>query len=171
MKKFVLFAIVALLVSAPAFAADSSSTVIKAVIAQDLTITGGLPTVPTTLPLSGGTTTIGTLTVNSNLATAWTITISSTGGAGANKGVMKASGVTEVYPYTVTLKTAGATVLTGSLGNGTTATPLSKTDVLTGVATVTYTLEVTTSAVTTFSPALPAGTYEDTITITIAPNA
>jgi len=171
MKKFVLFAIVVLLVSVPAFATSSASTVIKAVILQDLTIEPGFNPGPTSLSLLGGTTTIGTLTVNSNLATAWTITISSTGGAGANKGVMKASGVTEMYPYTVTLKTAGATVLSGPLGDGTTATPLSKTDVLTGVATVIYTLDVTTAAVSTFSPALPAGTYEDTITITISPNA
>lgn len=165
MKKFALIAIVVALASAPVFAIDSSSTVIKAVIAQDLTITGGLPTVPTTLPLTGGTTEIGTLTVSSNLASAWTITISS-----INKGVMVADGITRHYPYTVSLSTAGTSILSGALGNGTDATPLS-TNVTTGVATVTYLLKVTNAAVATFSPALPAGTYQDTITITIAPVA
>jgi hypothetical protein len=164
MKKLALIAILALLVSVPAFAANSTTTQIKAVINADLSITGGLPAGPTTLPLAGGTTSLGTLTVSSNVAGAWRITVTS-----LNKGVMKATGISTFYPYTFAVKTAGSVVtgLSGSLGDGTTAADKSA-DVTTGVATVVYTLEVTNAAVSTFSPALPAGEYVDSITVTVS---
>ncbi len=74
MKKLALIAVLVLLVSAPIFAANSTTTQIKAVINADLSITGGLPAGPTTLPLAGGTTSLGTITVSSNIAGAWNIT-------------------------------------------------------------------------------------------------
>ncbi|MEL7557054.1 MAG: hypothetical protein AAGU26_12880 [bacterium] len=164
MKKLALIAVLVLLVSAPIFAANSTTTQIKAVINADLSITGGLPAGPTTLPLAGGTTSLGTITVSSNIAGAWNITVSS-----LNKGVMKAPGVSAFYPYTFAVKTAGSTVpgLSGDLGDGTTAADKSA-NVTTGVATVVYTLEVTNAAASSFSPALPAGEYVDSITLTVS---
>ncbi|HAP54447.1 MAG TPA: hypothetical protein DCQ16_00395 [Spirochaetaceae bacterium] len=165
MKKLALIAVLVLLVSAPLFAANSTTTQIKAVISADLSITAGLPAGPTTLPLAGGTTTLGTITVNSNIAGAWNITVSS-----LNKGVMKAPGVSVFYPYTFDVKTGGGTSvpgLSGDLGDGTTAADKSA-NVTTGVATVVYTLEVTNAAASSFSPALPAGEYVDSITLTVS---
>ncbi len=82
---------------------------------------------------------------------------------------MKAPGVSVFYPYTFAVKTAGSTVpgLSGDLGDGTTAADKSA-NVTTGVATVVYTLEVTNAAASSFSPALPAGEYVDSITLTVS---
>ena len=166
MKKFAILAILALLISIPVFAqTTSTSKVITATISANLNITGGFTSTALTLPAAGGTTSLGDITISSNMATAWTVTITST-----KFGRMKASGITENIPYTVTFRPAGTgttpVISAQSLGNGTTGTPQSA-SVTTGVATVVYTLEVTNAA---FSASLPAGTYDDTITLTISGN-
>ena len=168
MKKLALFAIVALLVSVPVFAqTTSTSKVITATISANLTITGGLTGGSQVIPANGGTTSLGNITIASNISGEWNVTISS-----AKYGRMKATDIAENIPYTVTFRPAGngttPVINALSLGDGTVSgyTPRSAT-VNTGVATVIYTLEVTNSA---FSASLPAGTYDDTITLTISTN-
>lgn len=164
MKKLAIIAILALLISVPVFAqTTSTSKVITATISANLTITGGFGSGAQTIPAAGGVSSLGDITIQSNMATAWTVTVSST-----KAGRMKADGITENIPYTVIFRPAGSgttpIINELALGDGTTATNRSA-SVTTGVATVVYTLEVKNSA---FSSSLPAGTYTDTITVTIS---
>lgn len=173
MKKYVLVALIGLLLSAPLFAiTDTTSTQIRAVVSADLYVSSDLALGPQDVIVDGegGTKQLGTFKVVSNVAGLWRITVSS-----INKGRMKADGIATMYPYTFAVRSSSGgplvtevssgDTLSGNLGDGTTAAN-KEVDVSTGVAEVTYYLEVTTASASSLG--IPAGVYEDTITITIS---
>lgn len=157
MKKFALAALVALLVSVPAFAAGSSSTTqIIAIVGNTVSITSALPT-STTIDVTATSSAIGSLTITSNTTGNWSISVTS-----ANNGNMKGDNTAGLYPYKITLapSTGAAIFENQSIGTGLSTT------LTTGVGAVTYNLTALYS--TASSLGLAADTYRDSVTVTVA---
>jgi len=146
MKKSFLVVLVALFVAVPVFAATSISTTLQATVGASLSIT---TTIPGTKALDPTLTsaTLGNVTITSNVAS-WKIVIHS-----ANGGKMVYS--THNYPYLLNfgsetgIDLAADHEITKSAPQSSTTTAVS----------VTYQTAADLS--------LPAGTYEDTLTISL----
>lgn len=147
MKKVFLMVLAVAFVALPAFAAESISTVLQATVGASLSIT---TTIPGTKAIDPTLTSaaLGSVTITSNV-NSWKIVIHSTNG-----GKMLYS--TNNYPYLLTFgSTTGIDLSTGdyevvkSAPQSATATNVS----------ITYQTAATL--------ALPAGTYEDTLTISL----
>ena len=91
-KKVFLLVLAALLISVPVFAATEVSTTIQAIIGADLSITTNIPGTKT-IDIAATSTTLGSVTISSNLSS-WKIVIHS-----ANGGKMVRVGGSDVYPY------------------------------------------------------------------------
>jgi len=150
MKKwFLILAMVSVLV----FSVSSAETVsfnLQSIVGADLNITTTIPGTKAVDPTTTATS-IGTVTISSNLAS-WTITISS-----LHDGDMKRVGGTEVYPY---LFSFGTVAVDHDLATDlviTKTAPQNATNV---------TLSISHQTAVTLG--LPAGTYEDTITVALA---
>ena len=157
MKKFALLAIVALLVSAPAFAVGGSSTTqLVAIVGNTVTITGALPA-SKTIDVTATSSEIGSLTITSNTAGNWSISVTST-----NNGNMKGDNTAALYPYKITLApSVGLAIFSNqSIGVGLSTT------LTTGVGAVTYNLSALYATATSLG--LAADTYRDSVTITVA---
>lgn len=157
MKKFALAALVALLVSVPAFAAGSSSTTqIIAIVGNTVTITSALPT-SATVDVAATSASIGSITITSNTSGNWTISVTS-----AHSGNMVGDSTAANYPYKITLAPSTGTAIfeNQSIGTGLTTT------LTTGVGAVTYNLTALYS--TASSLGLAADTYRDSVTISVA---
>ncbi|HNV37120.1 MAG TPA: hypothetical protein PLQ30_07940 [Rectinema sp.] len=150
-KKVFLLVLAALLISVPVFAATQVETTIQATIGADLSITTTIPGTKA-IDIAASSTTLGSVTISSNL-TNWKIRIHS-----GNGGKMIRVGGADVYPYKMNFGTISDIDLATDKVIDKTA-PQSAT---------------TTSVVVTYTkaaemiPALPAGTYEDTITISLS---
>lgn len=157
MKKFVLLAVAALLVSVPVFAAGSSSTTqLIAIVGNTVTVTGALPA-SKTIDVTATSSAIGSITISSNTAGNWTISVTST-----NNGNMKGDSTAALYPYKITLAPSSGTAIfeNQSIGAGLSTT------LTTGVGSVTYNLSALYA--TASSLGLAADTYRDAVTITVA---
>lgn len=146
MKKFVLLVLAALFVAVPVFAATEVSTVLQATVGASLSIT---TTIPGTKALDPSSTsaTLGNVTISSNV-TNWKIVIHS-----ANGGKMVY--LTHEYPYLLNFGSATGLDLATNYEIVKTAPQ----------AATTTTVSVTYQ--TAANLALPAGTYEDTLTISL----
>lgn len=156
MKKFALAALVALLISAPAFAVGSSSTTqIVAIVGNTVTVTGALPA-STGIDVTATSASLGSITILSNTAGNWQISVSST-----HNGVMVGDNLAGNYPYKITLApSSGSAIFTNqSIGTGLSTT------LTTGIGSVTYNL--TALYATASSLSLAADTYRDAITVTV----
>jgi hypothetical protein len=146
MKKFVLLVLAALFVAVPVFAATEVSTVLQATVGASLSITTTIPGIKALDPTQTSAT-LGNVTITSNVSN-WKIVFHS-----ANGGKMVYS--TNNYPYLLNF---------GSL----TGIDLSTDYEI--VKTAPQTATTTTVSVTYQTAAalgLPAGTYEDTLTISL----
>jgi hypothetical protein len=146
MKKFVLLVLAALFVAVPVFAATEVSTVLQATVGASLSITTTIPGTKALDPTQTSAT-LGNVTITSNVSN-WKIVFHS-----ANGGKMVYS--TNNYPYLLNF---------GSL----TGIDLSTDYEI--VKTAPQTATTTTVSVTYQTAAalgLPAGTYEDTLTISL----
>jgi hypothetical protein len=149
MKKFFLVVLAVLFVAVPAFAATSISTTLQATVGASLSIT---TTIPGTKALDPTLTsaTLGNVTITSNV-TNWTITIHS-----ANGGKMIRSGSADIYPYLLNFGSE-------------TGINLASDHVITKTAPQTaQTTSVSVTYDTAATLGISAGTYEDTLTITLA---
>ncbi len=146
MKKFVLLVLAALCVAVPVFAATEVSTILQATVGASLSITTTIPGTKALDPTQTSAT-LGNVTISSNVSN-WKIVFHS-----ANGGKMVYS--TNNYPYLLNF---------GSL----TGIDLSTDYEIIKTAPQTAT---TTSVSVTYQTAaelgLPAGTYEDTLTISL----
>lgn len=149
MKKFGFMVLLVAVLSAPVFADTLTTTVIRAVVGADLNITSDMSAVEEVNPALTSAT-LGNVTISSNMTGNWRIVVTS-----ANDGAMVRVGGTDRYPY---LLNFGTTV-----GHNL-ATDLSITN--TGVQS-SLTVPVSLTYQTAASLALPAGTYEDTLTISL----
>jgi len=150
MKKLFLLVLVALLINVPVFAATEVSTTIQAIIGADLSITTNIPGTKA-IDIAATSTTLGSVTISSNL-TSWKIVISS-----GNGGKMIRVGGTEEYPYLLNFGT-----ITGI--NLATNYEIIKTAPQSPTAT---NVVVTYTKAAELVPSLPAGTYEDSLTISL----
>ena len=149
MKKFGFMVLLVAVLSAPMFADTLTTTVIRAVVGADLNITSDMASVEEVNPALTSAT-LGNVTISSNMTGNWRIVVTS-----ANDGAMVRVGGTDRYPY---LLNFGTTV-----GHNL-ATDLSITN--TGVqASLTVPVSITYQSAAAL--ALPAGTYEDTLTISL----
>ncbi|TXT49556.1 MAG: hypothetical protein FD137_634 [Spirochaetes bacterium] len=149
MKKF--FVVFCVAVAFSVYAQTQTLTVIRAVVGADLTITTSIPSIKTIDPgLTGAT--LGDVTISSNIAGAWRIVFSS-----SNSGAMIRVGGTERFPYRLNF---------GDTTGHNLAQNLTINKANTQVATTT---SVSISYQTAASLSLPAGTYEDTLTISLSP--
>jgi len=157
MKKFLaILPLVAIVAAIPAFAANSTTTEIIAVVGKTVAITGGLE--PTkTIDVTATSTLIGSITIRSNTSGNWTISVTS-----VNQGVMKGDTTSANYPYRITLAPSSGTPIfeNQSIGAGLSTT------LTTGIGNITYTL--TALYDTAESLGLAADTYRDSITLTVA---
>ncbi len=146
MKKFVLLVLAALFVAVPVFAATEVSTVLQATVGASLSITTTIPGTKALDPTQTSAT-LGNVTITSNVSN-WKIVFHS-----ANGGKMVYS--TNNYPYLLNF-------------GSTTGIDLSTDYEIIKTAPQTAT---TTSVSVTYQTAatlgLPAGTYEDTLTISL----
>lgn len=147
MKKFVLLVLAALFVAVPVFAATEVSTVLQATVGASLSITTTIPGTKALDPTQTSAT-LGNVTITSNVSN-WKIVFHS-----ANGGKMVYS--TNNYPYLLNFgTTTGIDLSTGDYEI---------------VKTAPQTATTTTVSVTYQTAAalgLPAGTYEDTLTISL----
>lgn len=149
MKKYFLAFCVVVALSFTAYAQTQASTIIRAVVGADLTITTSMPSIKTIDPgLTGAT--LGDVTISSNIAGAWRIVFSS-----SNSGAMVRVGGTERFPYTLNFGDTTAHSLATNLTVNKTAVQ--------AATTTTVSISYQTAA----SLSLPAGTYEDTLTISL----
>lgn len=146
MKKFVLLVLAALFVAVPVFAATEVSTILQATVGASLSITTTIPGTKALDPTQTSAT-LGNVTISSNVSN-WKIVFHS-----ANGGKMVYS--TNNYPYLLNF-------------GSTTGIDLSTDYEIIKTAPQTAT---TTSVSVTYQTAaalgLPAGTYEDTLTISL----
>ncbi len=146
MKKFVLLVLAALCVAVPVFAATEVSTILQATVGASLSITTTIPGTKALDPTQTSAT-LGNVTISSNVSN-WKIVFHS-----ANGGKMVY--LTNNYPYLLTF-------------GSTTGIDLSTDYEIIKTAPQTAT---TTSVSVTYQTAadlgLPAGTYEDTLTISL----
>ncbi len=158
MKKFVLFAIVALLAAVPVLADDSSSTEIIAIVGENVVISADLPST-TTIDVTLTQAALGTLTVVSNTASAWNIEVSSLHG-----GHMEGDSTGADYGYTVSLQAPGGTYVLDQVS----LSSAQSRAVTPGIGSFVYTL--TAQYATAASLGLAADIYRDTITIEVSAN-
>ena len=149
-RKMFLLVLAALLISVPVFAATQVDTTIQATIGADLSITTTIPGTKA-IVITADSTTLGSVTISSNL-TSWKIVISS-----ENGGKMIRVGGTEEYPYLLNFgAVTGIDLATDyEIIKSAPQSPTASNVV------VTYTKAAE------LVPALPAGTYEDTLTISL----
>jgi hypothetical protein len=149
MKKLLFVCLVFAVLALPVFSQTQATTVIRALVGADLTIT---TTMPSTKDINPGLTsaTLGDVTISSNIAGAWRIVFNS-----ANGGAMVRSGGAERYPYTLNF---GDTI-----GHNLVANLTINKNTTQAATTTTVSISYQTAA----SLSLPAGTYEDTITISL----
>ena len=149
-RKMFLLVLAALLISVPVFAATEVQTTIQATIGADLSITTNIPGTKA-IDITVASTTLGSVTISSNL-TSWKIVISS-----ENGGKMIRVGGTEEYPYLLNFgAVTGIDLATDyEIIKSAPQSPTASNVV------VTYTKAAE------LVPALPAGTYEDTLTISL----
>ncbi len=146
MKKFVLVVLAALFVAVPVFAATEVSTVLQATVGASLSIT---TTIPGTKALDPTLTsaTLGNVTITSNV-TNWKIVIHS-----AHAGKMIYS--TNNYPYLL------------NFGAETGIDLATDKEIIKAAPQTATTSSVSVTYQTAADLALPAGTYEDTLTISL----
>lgn len=146
MKKFVLVVLAALFVAVPVFAATEISTVLQATVGASLSIT---TTIPGTKALDPTLTsaTLGNVTITSNV-TNWKIVIHS-----AHAGKMVYS--TNNYPYLL------------NFGAETGIDLATDHEIIKSAPQTATTSSVSVTYQTAAELALPAGTYEDTLTISL----
>lgn len=146
MKKFVLVVLAALFVAVPVFAATEVSTVLQATVGASLSIT---TTIPGTKALDPTLTsaTLGNVTITSNV-TNWKIVIHS-----AHAGKMIYS--TNNYPYLL------------NFGAETGIDLATDHEIIKSAPQTATTSSVSVTYQTAADLALPAGTYEDTLTISL----
>mgnify|MGYP001279384310 CR=1 FL=1 len=146
MKKFVLVVLAALFVAVPVFAATEVSTVLQATVGASLSIT---TTIPGTKALDPTLTsaTLGNVTITSNV-TNWKIVIHS-----AHAGKMVYS--TNNYPYLL------------NFGAETGIDLATDHEIIKSAPQTATTSSVSVTYQTAAELALPAGTYEDTLTISL----
>lgn len=146
MKKFVLVVLAALFVAVPVFAATEVSTVLQATVGASLSIT---TTIPGTKALDPTLTsaTLGNVTITSNV-TNWKIVIHS-----AHAGKMVYS--TNNYPYLL------------NFGAETGIDLATDHEIIKSAPQTATTSSVSVTYQTAADLALPAGTYEDTLTISL----
>ncbi len=146
MKKFVLVVLAALFVAVPVFAATEVSTVLQATVGASLSIT---TTIPGTKALDPTLTsaTLGNVTITSNV-TNWKIVIHS-----AHAGKMVYS--TNNYPYLL------------NFGAETGIDLATDKEIIKAAPQTATTSSVSVTYQTAADLALPAGTYEDTLTISL----
>ncbi|HAL93472.1 MAG TPA: hypothetical protein PLS88_04795 [Rectinema sp.] len=149
-KKVFLSVLAALLISVPVFAATQVETTIQATIGADLSITTNIPGTKA-IDITASSTTLGSVTISSNL-TNWKIVIHS-----AKGGKMVRVGGSDVYPYLLNFGSTTGIDLASDYEIVKTA-PQSPTST---------TVVVTYTKASELNPALPAGTYEDTLTISL----
>jgi len=149
-KKVFLSVLAALLISVPVFAATQVETTIQATIGADLSITTNIPGTKA-IDITASSTTLGSVTISSNL-TNWKIVIHS-----ANGGKMVRVGGTEEYPYKMNF----GTIVDIDLATDKEIVKSAPQSPTSTSVVVTYT------KASELNPALPAGTYEDTITISL----
>ena len=150
MKKFLLVVGVVLFVAAPTFAVTTMSTTLQAVIGASLSITTTIPAVKT-IDVAQNSTTLGNITISSNCNN-WTISLHSDNGG-------KMLFLTNAYPYTLTFGSESGIDLSTGDHTITKTAPQSATS-------SSVSIQYTKAA--DLTSALPAGTYEDTLTITLA---
>jgi len=146
MKKFALVVLAALFVAVPVFAATEISTVLQATVGASLSIT---TTIPGTKALDPTLTsaTLGNVTITSNV-TNWKIVIHS-----AHAGKMIYS--TNNYPYLL------------NFGAETGIDLATDHEIIKSAPQTATTSSVSVTYQTAAELALPAGTYEDTLTISL----
>jgi len=146
MKKFALVVLAALFVAVPVFAATEISTVLQATVGASLSIT---TTIPGTKALDPTLTsaTLGNVTITSNV-TNWKIVIHS-----AHAGKMIYS--TNNYPYLL------------NFGAETGSDLATDHEIIKSAPQTATTSSVSVTYQTAADLALPAGTYEDTLTISL----
>jgi hypothetical protein len=146
MKKFALVVLAALFVAVPVFAATEVSTVLQATVGASLSIT---TTIPGTKALDPTLTsaTLGNVTITSNV-TNWKIVIHS-----AHAGKMVYS--TNNYPYLL------------NFGAETGIDLATDKEIIKAAPQTATTSSVSVTYQTAADLALPAGTYEDTLTISL----
>jgi uncharacterized protein YpuA (DUF1002 family) len=146
MKKFALVVLAALFVAVPVFAATEISTVLQATVGASLSIT---TTIPGTKALDPTLTsaTLGNVTITSNV-TNWKIVIHS-----AHAGKMIYS--TNNYPYLL------------NFGAETGIDLATDHEIIKSAPQTATTSSVSVTYQTAADLALPAGTYEDTLTISL----
>jgi hypothetical protein len=150
MKKLLFVCLAFVVLALPVFTQTQATTVIRALVGADLTIT---TTMPSEININPGLTSaiLGNVTISSNIAAGgWRIVFNS-----ANGGAMVRNGGTERYPYTLNFgDTIGYNLVTDlTISKNTTQ----------AATTTTVSISYQTAA----SLSLPAGTYEDTITISL----
>jgi opacity protein-like surface antigen len=156
MKKFLLLAIVALLVSVPVFAADFTAQVSLQVGAV-YTINSSISTSPISLATGAGpfNQSLGTVTISSNQSSTFTYLVQSLNPA-PYKGMLKGAATNATHDYTVTFAgTTTPTALTSDLS--------STIAVAANVASVPE-LKIQYGSTT----GLVADTYSDSIKVTVA---
>ena len=151
MKKFTRYSALALL-------STTLATGVNAALTDDINLTGTIapsisidvPDASTAVTMTNGTVTSQNLTVASNVD--FTITVGSANTLKMNKG---SGGNLVSVDYGFTLKDAGATTLLSTLGTSATLDPVD----------ATWTFNVTPTGI---DGSTEAGTYTDTITLTVA---
>lgn len=99
MKKFLIALPLIFLLILPAFSADSLSTVVEGIVPELLTISSDLLPVTTIDVFNSSFSTLGHITIFSNRAGSWSITITSQNGS---KMIGTNPGNVDTYPYTLT---------------------------------------------------------------------
>lgn len=151
MKKFFIASIILVFFAGAVFAQESVTTKVTAIVGASLTITTTM-SATTSIDPALTSATLGTVTISSNLTGGWKITVNS-----LNAGAMLRSGGTDRYPYLLNFSSFAIDQ------NLATDLVITRTGVQTGT---TSTISITYS--TASSLGLPAGTYEDTLTISLA---
>lgn len=150
MKKYVLIMAIALALVFSANAAENVSFNLSATVGAALNITTTIPGTKTVDPTTTATA-LGAVSISSNL-TNWTITVSS-----LRLGNLRRTGGTELYPYLFSFGTLSSDYNLATNLVLTRTAPQSATS---------YNLAISHQTASALS--LPAGAYEDTITITLA---
>jgi hypothetical protein len=151
MKKLFFVSLLFVFLTAAIFAQESVTTRVTAIVGANLTVTTTM-SATTTIDPALTSATLGNVTISSNLSGGWKITVNS-----LNGGAMVRQGGTERYPYLLNFGTFA------TAQNLATDLVLNRTGIQTGT---TSALSITYSTAASLS--LPAGTYEDTLTISLA---
>jgi hypothetical protein len=150
MRKLLITAILILIVGVPVFSGQAVFQ-LQATVDYTLTLTSTLPSI-STIDSTGTFASLGKLDITSNL-NGWTLTVKSSNGGKMLNGTDTA----HPYPYQLTVGSV-SNVFGGSYSEYV----LTKTGAQPATS-----LTVTATYVTAASLSLPAGTYSDTLTITL----